>query len=146
MNIVNKIYLKSMKALAFLLLLTLAACYNIRENHEYWYTANKKTAQSGVPFADIAWNYCDYKCTSFEKLVPGVDFYIINFSQSAVTANFAACYGKSATGQIQIWNKYVQNSWFDKNCGSETEDYLSLTTKYTIVSQEGQGIGANFNY
>jgi len=126
-----------MKALAFLLLVTLAASYSIRENHQYWYTANRKTAEAGVPFADVAWNYCDYKCLSFEKLALGVDFYIVNFKQSSVTPNFAACYGKSATGEVKPWNSYVQNAWFDKNCGADTEDWALNTAKYSIVSKEG---------
>jgi hypothetical protein len=102
-----------MKVVALLLLITLASCFNVRANHEYWYTANRKTAESGIPYADVAWNYCDYKCTSFEKVVPGVDFFIINFSQSAVKPNFAACYGRAPTGQVKLWNTYISsNAWY----------------------------------
>ncbi len=135
-----------MKALAFLLLITLAASYHIRENHQYWYTANRKAAESQVPYADVAWNYCDYKCTTFEKFVPGVDFYVINFRESAVKPNFSACYGKSATGQIQLWNKYLSNDFYEKQCGDDSEDYLQNNSRYQKLSEEGVGIGALFNY
>lgn len=51
-----------MKTLLLLVLVTLAASRYTRVEHDYWYTANKKTAQTGVPYADAPWNYCDMKC------------------------------------------------------------------------------------
>lgn len=48
-----------MKAVIFLLLVALAASYHVRAEHQYWYTANRKAAETGVPFADVTWNYCD---------------------------------------------------------------------------------------
>lgn len=86
------------KAIAILFLVTLAASYHVRENHEYWYTANRKATEANIPYADFGWNYCDYKCVSLEKIVTGVDFYVINFRESVVKPNFSACYGKSLTG------------------------------------------------
>lgn len=124
-----------MKALALLLLITLTSTYHVRENHQYWYTANRKTAETQVPYADSPWNYCDYKCTSFEKLVPGIDFFIINFRQSSVTPNFAACYGKNLLGQVKLWNQFAKNSWYESNCGSDSEDYYANTQKYQQLSQ-----------
>lgn len=133
------------KGLALLLLVTLGTCYHVRENHEYWYTANRKAAQTNVPYADVAWNYCDYKCTSLEKFVTGVDFYIINFRESTVKPNFSACYGKSLTGSVKLWNTYLSNSFYESQCGSDSEDYLT-NSKYTKLSEEGTGIGTLFSY
>jgi hypothetical protein len=80
-------------------------------------------------------------------LVPGVDFFVISFSESAVKPNFAACYGKAPTGQVKLWNTYISsNSWYEENCGADTEDYYANTQNYQQVGQEGVGIGANFNY
>jgi hypothetical protein len=30
--------------------------------HQYWYTAEKPLIKTGASFADISWNYCDFKC------------------------------------------------------------------------------------
>lgn len=132
--------------LLVLLLASLTVSYNIRENHQYWYTANKAGAQTGIPYADVAWNYCDYKCTSFEHVVQGVDFFVITFSQGTVSPNFAACYGRNQAGQVQLWKQYTSNSWYDTNCGGDTEDYYTNTNKYSQVSQEGVGFGSLFTY
>ena len=134
-----------MKTIALLFLVTLASAYHIRENHQYWYTANRKAAETNVPFADVAWNYCDYKCTTLEKLVPGVDFYIINYRESSVKPNFSACYGKTLTGAVKLWNTYTSNAFYEEQCGGDSEDYLT-NSKYTKLSEEGVGIGTLFSY
>jgi hypothetical protein len=52
------------------------------------------------------------KCTAFEKSVPNVDFFLINFRTSRTSPIAAMCYGKSATGDIQLWSNYIQNDFF----------------------------------
>jgi hypothetical protein len=65
-----------------LALISLSCSIFIRNNeqHDYWYTAGKAAATSGVPYADIAWGYCDMKCTYLEHYYPGLDFVVIGFS------------------------------------------------------------------
>ena len=109
-----------MKTVVFLLLVALATSYHVRSEHQYWYTANRKPAETGVPFADVAWNYCDVKCTTLEKLKPGYDFYVINFKDAVYKPNFSACYAKSVTAPTPVlWNKVVSNDWYEKNCGGD---------------------------
>lgn len=136
------------KAFAFILLVTFAASYHIRENHEYWYTAGKSVAESKVPFADVAWNYCDYKCLTFETF-PGqeaVDFFVINFGDSVPKPDFAACYGqKVGDAAPKLWNTFVQNEWYNKNCGDDKEDYLT-NNKYTKKEEVGKARNTLLNY
>ena len=135
-----------MKTIILLLLVAvLATSFHVREEHNYWYTAARKTAKTGVPFADVAWNYCDYKCTSFEKYYPSVDFYIINFKDAIYKPNFSACYAKSVGGTPQLWSKVASNKWYEKNCGDDDEDYLK-NKDYEKVSEEGVGIGTPIKY
>lgn len=54
-----------MKTITFVLLVALATSFHMREAHDYWYTDPRKPAETGIPFLDAAWNYCDIKCTSF---------------------------------------------------------------------------------
>ncbi len=101
-----------------------------------------------MPFTDVAWNYCDMKCISFEKLYPGYDFYVINFKDSLLKPDFSACYVKKVADTTgALWNTVAKNDWFDKNCGSETEDYLKNSGKYpqdgTVL---GSGIGTLIDY
>lgn len=130
-----------MKTLIMIALLAvLATSFHVREQHDYWYTAAKKTAESGVAFADVAWNYCDYKCATLETYYPGVDFYVIKFKGPVYKPDFAACYAKTAGGNPQLWNKVAKNTWYETNCGDDTEDYLT-NPKYTKESEDGVGLG-----
>ena len=135
-----------MKAVVFVLLVALATSYSIRTEHQYWYTANKGAAQSGVPFADVAWNYCDLKCVTFEKIYPGNDFYIINFKDAVYKPNFSACYVKTpgSTDPV-LWSKVASNDFYDKNCGGDKEDYLK-NSAFTKINEEGVGIGTKIVY
>lgn len=134
-----------MKAIVFILLVALATSYHIRE-HNYWYTANRKPAETGVPFADMGWNYCDMKCITFEKLYPGNDFYIINFKDAIYKPNFSACYVKVAGAtEPALWNTVAKNDWYEKNCGSDAENYLK-NSAFTKVNEEGVGIGVKIVY
>lgn len=135
-----------MKAVVFVLLVALATSYHVRTEHQYWYTANKGAAQSGVPFADVAWNYCDLKCISLEKIYPGNDFYVINFKDVVYKPNFSACYVKApGATNPDLWSKVAKNDFYDKNCGGDTEDYLKNSV-YTKISEEGVGIGVKITY
>ena len=127
------------------LLTALATSYHIRDSHDFWYNAARKTASSGVPYADVAWNYCDYKCITLETIYPSIDFYVINFKDAIYKPNFSACYAKTPGGTPQLWNKVAQNSWYQENCGDDKEDYLQ-NPDYTQESQEGTGIGTPINY
>jgi hypothetical protein len=125
-----------MKTVILLLLVAFAMAKYERENHNYWYTALKTSATTGVPYADIGWNYCDLKCLYLEKYYPNTDFVVKTFTQnSAVTPDFAACYVKSGT-TLALWNTVATNAFFEKNCGADTEDYLH-NTKYTVKTTEG---------
>lgn len=102
-----------------------------------------------MPFTDVAWNYCDMKCISFEKLYPGNDFFVVNFKDSLLKPDFSACYVKKigATGAGDLWNTVAKNDWFDKNCGSETEDYIKNTQKYPQDGAIlGSGVGTLIDY
>lgn len=135
-----------MKTIILLLLVAvLATSFHVRQEHDYWYTAAKKTASTGVPFADVAWNYCDIKCTSFEAYYPNVDFYVIDFKGPVYKPNFSACYAKTVGGTPQLWNKVASNKWYDTNCGDDSEDYLN-NKDYSQVASAGVGIGAAIVY
>lgn len=134
-----------MKSIVFLLLVFLATSRYVRDNHEYWYTANRKAAETGIPFADAAWNYCDMKCTRFEKLHHGYDFYIVNFKDAIYKPNFSACYARATGGTPQLWSKVAKNTWFETNCGEDSEDYLN-NKDYEKISEEGVGIGTYIHY
>ena len=134
-----------MRAIILLVLVVFAASYHVRDQHQYWYTAARKTAKSGVPFADVAWNYCDYKCLTMEKFHAGVDFYVVNFKDAIYKPNFSACYAKTTGGTPRLWSQVASNKWYEKNCGDDDEDYLK-NSKYEKVSEEGVGIGTLIQY
>lgn len=106
-------------ALLVLLLVTLVASRYTRVEHDYWYTANRKSAESGVPYADVAWSYCDMKCLYFENLYQNADFYVINFKDAVYKPNFSACYARVSGGSPQLWNKVAENGWYEANCGND---------------------------
>ena len=99
--------------LKFLLFCTLIILTFGRFNkaHKYWYTATKKTAMTGVPYTDYAWNYCDMKCVYLEKYHPGVDFVVINFEEASYKPNFSACYVRQH-GTYNLWNTVSSNQFF----------------------------------
>ena len=87
------------------------------------------------------------KCISFEKLYPGVDFFVINFKDSLLKPDFSACYAKKVDGSVVLWDKVASNDWFQKNCGSESEDYLANASKYPKDGTElGSGLGVLIDY
>lgn len=146
-----------------LALATFASCGFLR-SHDYWYTAQRAVVATGAPFADVAWNYCDFKCLYLEKYYPANDFVFMVFSQSAITPNFGACYVKANSASVgangvsvsgyALWNTVASNPWYEANCGKETEDYYALTkdngttkAKYSLVGAiQGEGIGAEITY
>lgn len=134
-----------MKVLLVLFLVALATSRYVREDHEYWYTVNRKAAETNVPFADVAWNYCDLKCTYLEKLYPNTDFYVVNFKDAFYKPNFSACYAKQTGGTDKLWNKVASNDFFEANCGGDSEDYLH-NDAYEKISEEGRGIGTKIEY
>ncbi len=79
------------------------------------------------------------KCTYLEKLYPGKDFIVMNFSQS-LGLGFSACYikGTNPTTGAQtfaLWNTVATNAWYEKWCGGDTDYYTD--SKYSVVSKEG---------
>lgn len=148
-----------MKAIILLVLVAAVSAGFIR-NHNYWYTAPKVGATSGIPFGDIAWGYCDMKCTYLERYYPGYDFVVIPFSESTIKPDFAACYAALVSGGVtsyKLWDTVATNNYFEKYCGSgdantkEAEDYYALTQganpKYKISGDIlGVGIGTEINY
>jgi hypothetical protein len=137
------------KVLILAIMLLALGSASLTRNHEFWYTAGKAAATAGLWNSDYAWNYCDMKCTYLEHLFPGNDFVVISFSESTFKPNFASCYiAKTAnsTTTYALWNTAGKNTWYETNCGADTEDYYALTKgdkpKYTIVGNiEGAGIG-----
>jgi hypothetical protein len=124
-------------------LLTVGITLHVR--HEFWTTANRKTAEIGIPYADLTWDYCDYRCLFLESLKPNVDFYIINFRNSFYKPNFSACYAKPVGGTPQLWNEVITNNFYDLYCGKDTEDYL-YNSQYEKISEEGVGVGTLISY
>ena len=100
--------------------------------HQYWKTIGRKTAETGVPYADANWNYCDMKCLYFENLVSKTDFYVINFKDAIYKPNFSACYGRAPGGTPQLWNTFINNTWYKNNCGGDSEDWLAKN--YEVIS------------
>jgi hypothetical protein len=68
------------KALLITISLIALTCADLTRNHDYWYTAGKTPVTSGVPLGDVAWGYCDLKCTYLEKYYPQSDFVVIPFT------------------------------------------------------------------
>ena len=132
------------KVILLAVLLVFATAKFTKASHEYWYTAAKKTATTGVPFADISWNYCDLKCLYLETYYPGKDFVVINFEEAAYKPNFAACYVRTTHGYA-LWNTVAKNNFFEENCGHDNEDYVA-NSDYRIISKEGEGRGARIEY
>ena len=131
--------------LLFSLVIAMAHSYHMRLVHQYWESAGRAIAETGIPYIDMGWNYCDYKCINLENLYPGIDFYVVNFGDSSHHPSFSACYGKKSGGSAQIWNKMASNSFYEKYCGEDTEDYLR-DNKYEKISEEGVGIGTLITY
>ena len=137
-----------------LALVVLASASLTRNTHDYWYTAAKVGATSGVPMGDVAWGYCDMKCTYLENYYPGVDFVVIPFTESVIKPNFAACYVATQTPAgttYKLWNTVATNSYFEKNCGDDKEDYYAATLgaspKYKVDGTIlGAGIGTEIVY
>lgn len=146
-------------------LLALGSC-SLTRNHQTWYTASRSIALSGLPYADSAWNYCDFKCTYLEKYYPGKDFVVIPFSAGSLSPNFAACYvatgaaissntsvstngtstSTGSTTNYALWNTVASNTFYESACGGDKEDYYTQTTganpKYTVSGNiQGVGIG-----
>ena len=115
-----------------LLLIILCQSLNL-QTHDYWFTKFKKSAQSGIPYADVAWNYCDLKCIYLESIVPNTDFYVVNFQDTLYKPNFSACYAVVSGGKPQLWNKAISNSFYERICGGDKEDYLA-NSKYKKIS------------
>jgi hypothetical protein len=146
--------------LILLTILVAAASAGFIRNHNFWYTSGKALATSGIPFGDIAWGYCDMKCTFLEHFNPGFDFVVIPFSESTLKPDFAACYVSAVAGGItsyKLWDTVATNTYYEKYCGSgdpnvkEAEDYYAQTQgnnpKYKISGDIlGVGIGAEINY
>lgn len=109
----------NMKIIILIFFVWYASAGDSLRKHNYWYTAARKTAESGIPWADYGWNYCDIKCTSFEKYYPAIDFYVINFREAAYKPDFSACYAKSPTGYITLWNEVAKNDFYDRLCGGD---------------------------
>lgn len=144
------------KTVILTLVLVALASAHLTRNHDYWYTANKAGATSGIPYADIPWGYCDMKCTYLEKYYTTHDFVVIGFTESVVKPDFAACYvaTPSLTGgntTYALWSTIAKNIYYDDNCGKDDEDYYKLTQganpKYKVSGPIlGVGIGTEINY
>lgn len=83
-----------MKIFFVLALFFLGRSRFIHSSHEYWFTGGKKSAETKIPFTDVAWNYCDYKCLYLEQLEPNYDFFIVNFKGTSKIPDFSACYAQ----------------------------------------------------
>ena len=133
-----------MKLIFLIVVVVMVGAKYQRASHAYWYTAAKKTATTGVPYADISWNYCDLKCTYLENYYPDKDFVVMEFEEAAYKPNFAACYVQTSNGYA-LWNTVAKNSFFDDNCGGDSDDYAS-NSEYKIISKEGDGRGTPISY
>lgn len=139
-----------MKILTFLLLVALTCSSYIPRTHQFW----KSAGRSASKVSDWAWSYCDLKCTYLEKYYVGSDFVVITFSYVGtfvqVQPNFSACYYKTLTG-YNLWSTIAgSNTWYETNCGKDTEDYyantVGLNPKYKVESVEANGIGVEIVY
>lgn len=138
--------------LVFIALISLTVSIQLR--HNFWYTAPKAAVVKGIPFSDVAWNYCDMKCTYLEKYNPGRDFVVIPFTESTFKPDFASCYvanNNNGTNSYVLWNTVTKNTYFETNCGGDTEDYWANSKgndpKYKISGDIlGQGIGTEITY
>ena len=99
---------------------------------------------TGIPFSDVAWDYCDLKCLYLENYYPNTDFVVLNFEEAAYKPNFAACYVRSANG-YSLWNTVASNTFYEENCGEDNEDYAA-SSDYRIISKLGEGRGAHISY
>ena len=135
-----------MKLVLVLALVMLASSRFVRENHDYWLTAGRKPAETNVPFVDVAWNYCDYKCLYLESIETNYDFYVVNFKDVIYKPNFSACYAKpksNTKATPQLWKEVIDNEWYENNCGGDDEDWLD---HYDKVNEEGAGFGKLIAY
>ena len=123
------------------LVVLVSAKFHHRPSHNYWYTKGKAAANTGVPYVDAAWNYCDLKCLYFENYYPNKDFVVLEFEGAIYEPDFAACYVKSGSNYA-LWNTVATNSFFEENCGGDSEDYTQ-NSKYKIKTKSGEGVGAN---
>lgn len=142
------------KAALIVLISLIAISSSLELRHNFWYTAPKAAVTSGIPFSDVSWNYCDMKCTYLEKYNPGKDFVVIPFTESTFKPDFAACYvatSANSTVSYTLWSNVTKNTYFEANCGGDTEDYYAnskgANPKYKISGDIlGQGIGTEINY
>ena len=140
--------------IVLLALVAAASCSFLRTTHDYWYTAQKGLVKTGAPLADIAWNYCDLKCLYLERYYSTYDFAFITFNAGTFKPNFGACYiiktDAAGAKTYALWNTVATNTWYDNNCGKETEDYYALSqganAKYKVESIEGEGKGVEVTY
>jgi hypothetical protein len=142
------------KVLILLLALLAFASASFLRTHDYWYTAQKSLVKTGAPFSDIAWNYCDLKCLYLERYYTTADFAFITFNAGTFKPNFGACYviktDSNGAKTYALWNTVATNTWYDTNCGKETEDYYAFSTgaspKYKVEQIEGEGKGVEVTY
>ena len=143
----NKVLILLMALLAF-------ASADFLRTHDYWYTAQKALVKTGAPLSDLAWNYCDLKCLYLERYYTTYDFAFITFNAGTFKPNFGACYvvktDAAGAKTYALWNTVATNTWYDANCGKETEDYYALSTgtspKYKVEQIEGEGKGVEVIY
>lgn len=140
----------NLKIVVLALLVALACSSFAPRAHQFW----KSAGRSASKISDWAWSYCDYKCTYLEKYYKDTDFVVITFSYVGTFAsaqpNFSACYYKTATG-YNLWSTIAgSNTWYDTNCGKDSEDYylntIGLTPKYKVESVEATGLGVEIVY
>ena len=87
--------------------------------------------ESGVPYGDYAWYYCDLKCLYLHNYHPNATFVWIDFTPNwFLGLRFAACFveipptaaGKNAT--YELWNTVIKNNTFyNTHCGGDTVNY-----------------------
>lgn len=71
---------------------------------------------------------------------------MVNFQDAVYKPNFSACYAKAVgTQTYQLWNKVITNDWYEKNCGSDSEDYLT-NSAYKKTDEAGVGVGVRITY
>ena len=118
------------------LVVCILSCLGIcwKPHHLFWLTSPKATIQ----LTDKAWNYCDEKCLYLEKYVKDVDFVVVHFKDTPFKPSFAACYGKTRNGSYEIWNKLIQNDYYEKLCGGD-HDWLSRGYEISNVVGVGRG-------
>lgn len=115
------------------LLLIIDSALALTLHHQYWF--EKDSPINGT--TDKNWNYCDEKCLYLENYSKGKDFVVIKFSER-FKYPFAACYVKSDKSYL-LWNKVIQNQFFEKYCGSDYKDWYNEGFK--VEGIYGVGVG-----